>query len=161
MEMKSHGERLFCLKNVVVTCKYVFRSNFITNCPIGQRLGNYGMPRSFLRGWLQRESVGGSLHCGAGRGWARGRGGAPLRPGPFPGRGQARADLGSRSPPAAPPSCSPEGPRGPGDAAHTRRDHTGCREAWVRTSTASCPGDAGGLRPPSPQRALRFWFYAE
>lgn len=48
-ETKRHRERSFCLKNGVATCKYVLRSNFITNCPIGQRLGNDGTLCSFLR----------------------------------------------------------------------------------------------------------------
>lgn len=67
--MKSHLERLFCLKNVVATCKYVFRSNFITNCPIGQRLGNYGMLPSFLRAGLQWEGAWGICLVEPRRGW--------------------------------------------------------------------------------------------
>lgn len=41
--------RLFCLKNVVATCKYVFRSNFITNCPNQWCLENYEASCSSLR----------------------------------------------------------------------------------------------------------------
>lgn len=107
METESHCERSFCLKNVPATCKYVFRSNFITNCPIGQCLGNYGMLCSFLRdqaavgevrGELSQRSREGPARCARGSSGA----GVLLREGPgacdwalgprqtlLPGRGQS------------------------------------------------------------------------
>lgn len=65
-ETKRHRKRLFCLKNVLATCKCVFRSNFITNCPIGQRLGNYGRPCSSLKDQDTVGVAGGNLSQRAG-----------------------------------------------------------------------------------------------
>lgn len=95
-ETKSHHERLFCLKNVVATCKYVFSSNFITNCPTGQRLGNDGAPRSRLGARAAAGGRGGGSP-GARRGWARGQEGLHWIWAAFPARGPMQAVLGSGS----------------------------------------------------------------
>lgn len=142
MEMKSHHERLFCLKNAVVTRKYVLRSNFITNCPIRQRLGHYGMPRSFLRGWLQWEGVGGNLYRGAG-GWGAGPGdgeGPHCVQGP-PQAGARRGLTWGLGHQPLLPAAVQRGPVGQ----ETMPTHA---EAWVRASTAAALGTPGASALP-------------
>lgn len=130
METKSHRERLFCLKNVVATCKYVFRGNFITNCPIGQAPWKLWdtvfipqRPGWLLQGVARGEFIPGGL---------------------VPVRGHGQADLGGWAPAAPAPSCCPGAASPPWGMGYT--DRICCQEAWARTSTHSWPcGLSGSL----------------
>lgn len=144
-ETKRHRERLFCLKNVVATCKYVFRNNFITNCPVGQRLGNYGTLCSFLRDPAAVGAVGGEFVPGE---WC---GEGLHRPGVLLSESRCRLTWGSGSPSAPPPSRLPrEGSPTPGSSLScqgplARTWHLG--SAWGR-SAAPAAQPAG--RPSTP-----------
>lgn len=142
METKSRRERLFCLiKNVVATCKYVFRSNFITNCPIGQApwklWGTVFIPQR--PGWLLPEVARGDFIP-----WVL-----------VPGRGQGQAELGGWAPAPPAPSCCPGAVSPPWRMGCM--DYKWCQEAWSRTSTQKM---ALGplLLPPSSQDTLTLVF---